>query len=187
MGRSESPSLEEAMTAAQNGDAWAEERLVGEVRSLSRIVCTKGQAPEMGGLDWEDVSQEAGQRLFSVGLQRYRGDGSVRNYLYSIVKVTMLQMLRSATRRRAREQVAADEEREPFFPAQRNDSDDPTAERVSVRQVLAALAPECQELIEAMFLNAATYRQIAKETGLAESSVRSKLSRCLRRAREQAK
>jgi len=180
------PSLEEAMAAAQRGDARAEELLAGEVRSLARIVCTKGQVPEMGGLDWEDVSQEASQRLFRVGLSRYRGDGSARSYLYSIVKVTMLQLMRSATRRRAREQVVSDEEAASFSPAGKGEESS-TMERVSVRQILGALAPECQELIEAMFLNGATYRQIAEETGLAESSVRSKLSRCLRRAREQAR
>ena len=184
--RSDAPSLEEAMPAAQRGERWAEDLLASEVAVLARIVCAKGQAPDLGGLDWEDVSQEACQRFFAVGLHRYRGDGSVRSYLYSIVKVTMLQMLRGASRRRIREQAAVDPEGGPNSLLLPDQNDEVGQRRRSVQRILAALGPECQELIVAMFLQGASYREVAEESGLAESSVRSKLSRCLRRAREQA-
>ena len=58
-------------------------------------------------LDWEDVAQESYRRLHEVGFERYRAVGSERSYAYSVVKATVIQMSRTARRRRRREGHAA--------------------------------------------------------------------------------
>ena len=146
------------------------------IRRFARLVCRGGGPPGAPDLDWEDVAQEAYRKLFSVGLDQYRGGGTESSYLYSIVKATVIQMARSADRRQRRETALSSND-----PAPR--SMDPVA-MLDVRRVLATLDPGCRELIERFFLRDETHADLARDLGLVESSVRARLSRCLKRARE---
>jgi DNA-directed RNA polymerase specialized sigma24 family protein len=128
-------------------------------------------------MDWEDVAQVACSTFFATGLWQYRGTGSERSYLYSVVRMTAIQMSRGAARRRQREEAAPVTAPEPSNPGPRLD----------VLKILAALPEECRHVIERVFLLDEPYGSLAVEFGLAESSVRSKLSRCLKKARLVAK
>jgi len=145
------------------------------IRRFARLVCRGGGPPGAPDMDWEDVAQEAGRKLYSVGLDQYRGGGSESSYLYSIVKATVIQMARSTDRRQRREATLASNDPTPR-------SIDPVP-MLDVGRVLAALDPNCRELVERFFLFDETHADLAQELGLAESSVRARLSRCLKRAR----
>jgi RNA polymerase sigma factor (sigma-70 family) len=160
---------------ARTHDRAAVEELDRMVRDLSRAVCRGGGPGASPDLDWEDVAQEVYRRLHAVGFESYRRRGSERSYVYSMVKATAIQMARSFRRRRKREDHAAES---PTVEAP-----DATS-RLSVRSILEALDEGCRDLIERLFLRDQTYAEAAGELGLAESSVRAKLSRCLRRARQ---
>jgi RNA polymerase sigma-70 factor (ECF subfamily) len=166
--------------SAQRGEPSAQEEISRIVQGLARYICsgrTPGGAPE---LNWEDVAQEACRYFFSVGVRQYRGEGSERSYLYSIVKTTWLQLARGAARRRLREAKAV------------TDAEMTGAENLQARldvdrtvlNLLERLDESCRELLKRMFLDGASYGELALELGLAQSSVRAKVSRCIRRARE---
>jgi DNA-directed RNA polymerase specialized sigma24 family protein len=57
---------------------------------------------------------------------------------------------------------------------------------LDVAWILERLQEECRELLTRVFLHEVPYPQLANDLDLAESSVRAKVSRCVRRARELA-
>lgn len=166
----------ELFDAAVAGDGKALAELHALVRSFARTVCRGGGPAGSPDLDWEDVAQEAWRKLLAAGLAQYSGRGTERSYLFSVVKATVIGMGRSAGRRRLRETAVAQ-----GAPT----TSDPSG-ALDVRAILAALPSECRTLIERAFFDDATYPELAEELRMAESSVRAKLSRCLRRARDLA-
>jgi RNA polymerase sigma factor (sigma-70 family) len=162
---------------ARRGDEESTTALGQYVHDLARQVCRSGSGAALGGADWEDVAQEAAVRVFSSGLERYQGTGSARGYLYSIVKASLLQTIRSARRRRAREESAEI----PPVP-----SASPSLDPHEVAGLLDRLEDECRTLLEQVFFEGVAYGRLAEESGLAESSIRARVSRCLRRLRETA-
>jgi RNA polymerase sigma factor (sigma-70 family) len=148
------------------------------IQAFARHLCRGSYGSASGSLDWEDVAQEAGRRFFSSGLDGFRSDAtlaSLKSYLYTIVKATRIQHYRSTSRRRRREE-ATSIDGPSMAPA--------VAEsRAFLERILGRISTECRELLERSFLDGATNADLAAELGLAESSVRSKLTRCLQRAR----
>lgn len=159
---------------ALRGDALAQSEIHRIVRRIARVACLPG-GPGGVDVDWEDVAQEAARRFFSVGIRQYRGDGSEESYLFGIVRATVLQSVRSATRRRQREQA-------PVSPEQA--ASRPQDQCLDVRKILDRLSPECARLLEQAFLQDVPYPDLAAEMGILEASVRVKVSRCLRKAME---
>jgi RNA polymerase sigma factor (sigma-70 family) len=56
-------------------------------------------------------------------------------------------------------------------------------ERMDVDRILQRLDPACRSLLKRVFLDEATTAEVSHELGIAESSVRSKVSRCVSKAR----
>ncbi len=160
--------------AARAGDSAAQAEIARLVRAFARQVC-RGGGPS-GSLDssWEDVAQEACRKIFTTGLARFRGVGTEQSFLYSVVRLTVIQMSRSANRRLRREET-----RSPIPSPQ----DGPDS-RIDVLKILSRMPSDCRQLMERVFLSGDAYRDLAQELGLEESSVRSRLSRCLKRARQ---
>jgi len=156
----------------QAGDRTAQQEANRLVRTFARKIC-RGGGPS-GAIDWEDVAQESLRKLYAVGLQQYRGAGSSKSYLYSIVKATVIQMARSSSRQQVREDTAM--ALPPNPGVQPNDSMD-------VRLVLRTLDPACRDLITKIFFLDVSSADLARTLGLTESSVRVRLSRCLGKAR----
>ena len=163
--------------AAKAGERWAHEEILQLFSSFSRHIHHRGGGPMAAELDPEDLAQEAGRRFFTVGIHQYSGKGSEKSYLYSIVKSTFIQIWRSQQRRKKREEIVS--------PADQVQQPESTA-KLDVSFLLSRLGPPCSELLERVYLDGASYPTLAAELDLAESSVRAKVSRCLRRARELA-
>lgn len=159
------------------GDPAATRRLHRTVREMARQVCRGGGPPGAPEIDWEDVAQECGRKLLSGVLDRYRGEGAERSYLYSVVKATVLEMARASARRRRREEASATNG--PVAAANPDAS-------LDVRSLLSALDPICREVIRRVVLQDELYADVARVLGMAESSVRARLSRCLGQARRLA-
>ena len=53
-----------------------------------------------------------------------------------------------------------------------------------VEKILSRMDEGCRRLLERVFLEGASYTELAGELEIVESSVRAKLARCVRRARE---
>lgn len=161
--------------AARAGDAGAATEIDRLLRGFARDVCARGLPRGSSDFDWEDVAQEASRRVFTMGLSQFRSRGTERAYLYSIVKTTAIQMVRAAHRRRSREELYATDR-----PVQ----DAGTHSRLDVRELLNRVDPDCRKVIERVLLLGESYASLANEMGLAEPSVRSRLSRCLTKARK---
>jgi DNA-directed RNA polymerase specialized sigma24 family protein len=93
--------------------------------------------------------------------------------VYTIVKATLIQLARSASRRKRREETA---------DLKASPAPDPDS-AIDVRNLLSRLDKACQELLRRAFLDGASYADLSAELGLAESSIRAKVSRCIRKAR----
>jgi RNA polymerase sigma factor (sigma-70 family) len=159
--------------AARQGASWAEAAIADAIRAFAQAI-SRGRGPmASASIDWEDVAQEASRRFFSRGMDQYRATGSEKGYLYTIVKATWIQLARSASRRRKREEIA-----NPIPSSPR----DPNP-RLELLDVLRRLDSTCQELLERVFFDGASYADLADELGLAESSVRSRITRCIQKAR----
>lgn len=160
---------------ARSGEPAAQAEILRLLRVFAREAC-RGGGPGAASLDasWEDVAQEAGRKLFATGLAQYRGSGTERSYLFSVVRSTIIQMSRSAARRVRREEATDWETTAP--PSN-------PGPRIDAGKILARLSTECRDLIARVFLQSASYSDLASELRLEESSVRSKVSRCLSSAR----
>jgi RNA polymerase sigma factor (sigma-70 family) len=158
----------------RSGEAAATSELHRLLRAFARQICRGGGPPGAPEIDWEDVAQECGRKLLAVGLEQYRGGGSERSFLYSMVRTTVLEMARTASRRRRREIISASNGPVPVG--------DPTL-KMDIRKVLDALDAGCRDVIQRVILQDESYAEVAGALGMAESSVRAKLSRCLGRVR----
>jgi RNA polymerase sigma factor (sigma-70 family) len=168
--------LSELFDAARSGEKRAQEEIHRRIRAFARTIL-RGRTSAAGGVEWEDLAQEAASKFFTTGLSSYRGGGSENSYLYSIVKTTAISLARSTERRRARETT---------FVENFTYSACGAGSHFDIRSILLGLNDDCRALVLRVFLGGASYSELARESGLAESSVRAKLSRCLRKARELA-
>jgi RNA polymerase sigma factor (sigma-70 family) len=157
---------------ALEGSRSAQHEIDAIIRRIAKAVC-RGKGPGGADVDWEDIAQEASRRFFAVGLHQFRGHGSEEGFLYAIVRSTVLQAARRAARRRDHERLGEHEE----VAAAHNPG---TA--VDVRTILRKLPAECAWLLEQVFLQGIPYAELAAELGMLDSSVRVRVSRCLRRA-----
>ncbi len=159
------------IAALRSGDKKAERGILDLIEGFSRYLC---RVHGSGEPDWQDVAQEAARRFFMHDVHQFRPGGSLPGLLYSIVRGTRIQLYRSQARRKRREAVASPE------PAGAPDPE----KRTLLHRILIKLTPVCRELLERSFFDGASAQDLAAELGLAESSVRSRLSRCLAVARE---
>ncbi|MEZ4655076.1 MAG: sigma factor [Candidatus Eisenbacteria bacterium] len=165
------------IAGARNEDPQATRALGEYVRTLAREVCRRSSASAMGSADWEDVAQEAAIRVFGTGLQRFQGTGSARGYLYSIVKASLLQTLRSERRRKARE-MTAESSPAADWPSG-SFGTDPARDAAAM---LDRLDDGCRQLIENVFFHGVAYARLARERIWRKARF-ARVSRCLRTLR----
>jgi RNA polymerase sigma factor (sigma-70 family) len=161
--------------SADRGHAWAVDESVRLIRVFARHVCGHARLPGAPELDWEDVAQEACKAFFGGGLQRFRPGGSETGYLYSLVRLTRLRIARAANRRRQRDDASSSRSRV---------ADTGPEPGVETEMIMRRLDDPCRHVMRRVFLEGVSYAELAVELGLAESSVRSRLTRCLEKARE---
>ena len=133
---------------------------------------------------WDDVLQDV--RLEVTRLLRdgkFRGDSSLKTYLWRVTCHTCLDRLRSRQRwtmveldpRTVDDEVAAIFER----PQEKVWS----AERDLMIRVLAQMGDDCRHLWS-MLIDGHSYREMSEETGVSEGALRVRVLRCRRKALE---
>jgi RNA polymerase sigma factor (sigma-70 family) len=159
---------------AIGGAPAAQKEIVRLIRQLSRAACAR-RGPATADVDWEDVAQDACRRFFASGLRQFRKSGSERSFLYAIVRSSVIQIVRSEARRRVREVTSL----QPTVVLPHN-----PIPKFDVTKILSRLSEECRTLLTRVFLRGEPYSSLARELGILDSSVRTKVTRCLRRARQ---
>jgi RNA polymerase sigma factor (sigma-70 family) len=151
-------------------DAWRE--LVARFsRYVYAIVI---QAYRLPAADAEDVFQEVFARTYER-LAELREDASIRPWIGQLTRRLSIDHLRG--RRDAG--VEPPEQGEVDAALSRIE------EALYVREGLARLSPECQEILDRFFCRDQSYGTIADELGIAGGTVGSRISRCLAKLREQ--
>jgi RNA polymerase sigma factor (sigma-70 family) len=134
------------------------------------------------GEQFEDAMQDVRlevTRLLQEG--RFRGDSSLKTYLWRVTAHTCLDRLRSGRRWSFVE-----------YDGDSLDAADPTASSLPrgwsaecdlLLRVLARMEEECRRLWS-MLIEGHSYREMSDETGVSEGALRVRVLRCRRRAQE---
>lgn len=160
---------------AQRGDSAAQSEIHQIIRRIARAISARG-GPSGAVLDWEDVAQEASRRFFVTGIRQYRGDGSEESFFFGIVRTTVLQLARSAMRRREREILDPGPLGANVVASQEH--------RIDAQLILRRLDSDCARLLDQVYLQDVPYPELADALGVQENTLRVRVSRCLRKAME---
>jgi RNA polymerase sigma factor (sigma-70 family) len=137
------------------------------------------------GADWEDALQEVRIEVLRLVRQgSFRGESSLKTYLWQVTAHTCIDALR----RRARRPMGDPLEIDDPIPS----SEPSPLDRVVAREnaqtllgVLESMSQECRELWD-LILAGLSYREISARLGVTEGALRVRALRCRRRAAEVA-
>jgi RNA polymerase sigma-70 factor (ECF subfamily) len=129
----------------------------------------------------EEVVQEVFVRLWTRA-ERFDGTrGSLRSYLLAQTHGRALDLLRSETARRRREEREARQSGESRIDVE----DEAIANTVAdeVRRALASLPPDEREPVQLAYLGGLSYREVAARLGIPEGTAKSRIRSGLSRLR----
>ena len=160
----------------QDALAEAYRRHAGAVFALARrLLIDPGMA--------EEVVQEVFLRLWNQPERFDPERGSLRAFLLAQTHGRSVDVLRSETSRRRREERDARQTAESGYDIEREVMDLSTAEEVNA--VMAALPVDERRAIELAYFGGHTYRQVAVMLDQPEGTVKSRIRSGLRRMRDQ--
>src|SRR5262245_14161827 len=161
-----------ARCRAGDQDAWRE--LVERFSRYVYAITTQGfrLAPDEADDVFQDVFARAYERLDTL-----RSDEALRPWIGQLARRCCLDRLRARARERPAEPDALEEAADEDALAQ-------VEEAIAVHEALAALSPDCQEVLDRFFCRDESYRTIGDELALPGGTIASRISRCLTRLRE---
>jgi RNA polymerase sigma-70 factor, ECF subfamily len=130
---------------------------------------------------WDDVLQDVRLEVTRLlGDGKFRGESSLRTYLWRVVSHTCLDQIRSQTKWQwADLDTLEQEEGRAFGPVQPAVED--AAERDLLLRVLDRASQECRELWKMLVLGL-SYREMSLRLQVAEGTLRVRVLRCRERA-----
>jgi RNA polymerase sigma-70 factor (ECF subfamily) len=129
---------------------------------------------------WEDVLQDIRLEVIRLlGTGKFRGESSLRTYLWRVVNHTCLDQIRPQSKRKPTSLEVLDPADEPVA----------TAPAISARQedkdlllrVLDRVPPDCRELWR-MIVAGFSYREMSLQMSVAEGTLRVRVLRCREKA-----
>ena len=155
-----------------DGEAWRE-----LVQRYSRYVYAIAvQAFRLGEHEADDVFQEVFTRVYE-NLGKLRDDDAIRPWIAQVTRRTCINRLRGAVREQPAEQDI--ELADPEDTLGRLD------EALTVHEALAKLPGHCREILDRFFARDESYRQIGEALELPAGTIASRISRCLKKLREE--
>jgi RNA polymerase sigma-70 factor (ECF subfamily) len=155
----------------RNGDPDAWNALVERFARYVSAIAT--QAFRLPAHDAEDVFQTVFMRVFER-LDTLRSDDAIRPWVGQLTRNCCLDVIRASGRVVPVEEV---DERVADDTIARLD------EAMAVRDGLAHLGPECQEILDRFFARDESYRTIGEALDIPAGTIASRISRCLGRLR----
>jgi len=153
------------------GDAAAWDLLVERFSRYVYAICTQGF--RLPPHDAEDAFQDVFAKVYEQ-LPQLRDDDAIRPWIAQLTRRTCIDRLRTG----AREQPV--DELEPHGVEELI----PLLDRaLTVRDALAALSPDCREMLDRFFARDESYRQIGEQLDLPAGTIASRISRCLAKLR----
>jgi RNA polymerase sigma factor (sigma-70 family) len=152
-------------------DAWNE-----LVDRYSRYVYAIAvQAFRLSPADAEDVFQEVFTRIYTR-LDTLRDDSALRPWIAQLTRRLCLDAVAASGRTYPVEEIT---------PDGREHTLDELDEAFAVRDALGELPEACQEMLDRFFARDESYRTISLALDLPAGTIASRISRCLRRLREE--
>lgn len=129
---------------------------------------------------WDDVLQDVRLEVTRLlGEGKFRGESSLRTYLWRVVSHTCLDQIRSQGKWQFTDLETADQEDRVAGPL-RMAVDDP-AERDLLMRVVDRASPDCRDLWK-MILLGHSYKEMSLRLQVAEGTLRVRVLRCRKRA-----
>lgn len=130
---------------------------------------------------WDDVLQDVRLEVIRLlGEGKFRGESSLRTYLWRVVSHTCLDQIRSQGKRQFTDLEAVDQEDGRAAGPPRASVEDP-AERDLLLRVLDRASPDCRDLWK-MLLLGLSYKEMSQRLQVAEGTLRVRVLRCRERA-----
>jgi RNA polymerase sigma factor (sigma-70 family) len=172
----------------EGDDATIERFLDGDPAAVAEVDGWLGRAAASYrrrlGEQFDDVLQDVRlevTRLLQQG--RFRGDSSLKTYLWRVTAHTCLDRLRAGARWSFVEYDGDTAEAADPAAATARLPRPWNADRDLLLRVLARMEEECRRLWS-MLVEGLTYREMSAETGVSEGALRVRVLRCRRRAQE---
>jgi RNA polymerase sigma-70 factor (ECF subfamily) len=164
------PSDVDLVAACRAGEPGAWDALVERFARYVSAIAT--QAFRLPPQDAEDVFQIVFLRVYER-LDTLRADDAIRPWVGQLTRNCCLDVLRSSGRTVPVEDVDAIVERQADDVIGRLD------EAMEVREGLAHLGPDCQEILDRFFVRDESYRTISEALAIPPGTIASRISRCL--------
>ena len=152
-------------------DAWNE--LVSRFSRYVYAICTRGF--RLSDADAEDVFQEVFARVYS-NLHKLRDDAAVRPWIAQLTRRLCIDTLAKGERERL--------DPEPLTEGHEEDLSQ-IDEAFAVREAMATLSGNCQEMLDRFFARDQSYRTISAELDIPSGTIASRIARCLKKLREE--
>ena len=163
----------ELVQRCRQGDAEAWNMLIERFSRYVYAICIQGF--RLREQDAEDVFQEVFARVYTR-LDSLRDDAAVRPWIAQL------------TRRLCLDKIAANQREQPvdeLQPPAHEQTLEELDDAFTVREALAGLSEPCQEILDRFFARDESYRTIGDELELPPGTIASRISRCLRRLRDE--
>jgi RNA polymerase sigma-70 factor (ECF subfamily) len=156
---------------AGDSDAWNE--LVERYSRYVYAICSQGF--RLTPVDAEDVFQDVFTRVYTR-LDTLRDESALRPWIGQLTRRLCLDAIAASGRVQPAEDVVADTDERSL-----EDLED----AFDVRDALATLSEPCQEMLDRFFARDESYKTISQDLDLPSGTIASRISRCLRRLREE--
>ena len=163
----------ELVRACRAGDAEAWHELVERYSRYVYAIAVRGF--RLGDEDAEDVFQDVFTRIYTR-LDSLRDDAALRPWIAQLTRRRCLDALASRGR-----ETPADEE-----AISREEGADlaEVEEAFAVREALAGLSENCQDILDRFFARDQSYKTIADELEIPSGTIASRIARCLGRLKD---
>ena len=162
----------ELVHRCREGDVEAWNALVERFSRYVYAICVQGF--RLREQDAEDVFQDVFTRVYER-LGSLRNDAAVRPWIAQLTRRLCLDKIAAGSREEPVEELA------PSDDGAMADLE----EAFAVREALAELPEACQEVLDRFFAKDESYRTIGAALDLPAGTIASRISRCLRKLREQ--
>ena len=162
----------ELVAACRAGDEQGWNELVERYSRYVFAIAT--QAFRLSHHEAEEVFQDVFARIYER-LDTLRDDSALRPWIGQLTRRCCIDRLRLAGREQPGEELeaAADDELERLDEA------------LAIRQSLAMLSGDCQEILDRFFARDESYRTIGDALAIPSGTIASRISRCLSRLRDE--
>ncbi len=163
----------ELVRACRAGDAEAWHELVERYSRYVYAIAVRGF--RLGDEDADDVFQDVFTRIYTR-LDSLRDDAALRPWIAQLTRRRCLDALASRGR-----ETPADEE---AISGEESADLAEVEEAFAVREALAGLSENCQDILDRFFARDQSYKTIADELEIPSGTIASRIARCLGRLKD---